>query len=336
MDTQLATHASEAMGEVHEQADLDAYFRDMDTLLAAERPDRFECTGVCRNCGCSHFEYASRSSSHPGSRVCDSCGAVENHLVFWDTMYGNPIPTKSSNYKRIHHWHERVSQLLLLESQIPDDQMLQIAQRLCDGSHSVINKDAVRAVLRSLNMQLYIEKWLQIIFRITGVAPPVPGPSLIAHLDRDFQELQRPFEANRPETRKNFLNYNYVFCRLFQRLGCAQFCMFFPLIKSKVKLAQLEETYAAMLPSIGWEFTELQPVTPFAVHLERPDLLLQQLGARRVPTIRPAPGIGPWRTAGPMSRPPPAKARRPKPEPHRSAPPAPAFQKLGLLKKRRH
>ena len=144
MDTQLATHASEAMGEVHEQADLDAYFRDMDTLLAAERPDRFECTGVCRNCGCSHFEYASRSSSHPGSRVCDSCGAVENHLVFWDTMYGNPIPTKSSNYKRIHHWHERVSQLLLLESQIPDDQMLQIAQRLCDGSHSVINKDAVR------------------------------------------------------------------------------------------------------------------------------------------------------------------------------------------------
>ena len=49
MDTQLATHASEAMGEVHEQADLDAYFRDMDTLLAAERPDRFECTGVCRN-----------------------------------------------------------------------------------------------------------------------------------------------------------------------------------------------------------------------------------------------------------------------------------------------
>ena len=57
--------------------------------------------------------------------------------------------------------------------------------------------------------------------------------------------------------------------------------MFFPLIKSKVKLAQLEETFAAMLPSIGWEFTELQPVTPFAVHLERPDLLLR--GPRRRP-----------------------------------------------------
>ena len=251
-------------------------------------------------------------------------------------MYGNVMPTKSSNYKRIHHWHERISQLLLAESPIPDDEMLQIAASICSGAYTIINKDVIRTVLRSLNMQLYIEKWLQIIFRITGVAPPVPGPSLITHLDRDFQELQRPFESNRPETRKNFLNYNYVFCRLFQRLGCAQFCMFFPLIKSKVKLAQLEETYAAMLPSIGWEFTELQPVTPFAVHLERPDLLLQQLGARRVPTIRPAPGIGPWRTAGPMLRPPPAKGRRPKPEPRRSAPPAPAFQKLGLLRKRRH
>ena len=62
-------------------------------------------------------------------------------------------------------------------------------------------------------MQSYIEKWLQIIYRITGIAPPAPGPQLIRRLDEMFLELQQPFEASKCETRKNVLNYNYVFCR---------------------------------------------------------------------------------------------------------------------------
>ena len=138
------------------------------------------------------------------------------------------VSVATTKYKRIHHWHERISQLQLHESFIPNDQMLQIATVLCDGSHKVINKDVIREVLRSLKMQQYIEKWLQIIQRITKVSPPKPGPQLIHQLDALFLELQKPFEACELQNRKNFLNYNYVFCRLFQKLNCTQFCMFFP------------------------------------------------------------------------------------------------------------
>ena len=312
-----------------------AAFADLEHLLEERRPQ--PAGGACANCGGVSFSRGSNAGQvHCYYDVCNTCGAVVADTYGMADSERYNVRHTSSNYKRIHHWHERISQLLLQESAIPRDDFMQIAERLLDGSHTVINKDVIRGVLRSLNMQLYIEKWLQIIHRVTGIEPPKPGGRLLSMLDQAFIELQQPFAHYKAQGRKNFLNYNYVFCRLFQKLDCTQFCMFFPLIKSKVKLAQLEETYAAMLPSIGWEFTELQPVTPFAVHLERPDLLLQQLGARRVPTIRPAPGIGPWRTAGPMLRPPPAKVRRPKPEPRRSAPPAPAFQKLGLLKKRRH
>ena len=138
-----------------------------------------------------------------------------------------------SNYKRIHHWHERISQLLLAETAIPADEFGRIAQRLLDGTYAVLNKDSIRAVLRSLNMQLFIEKWLQIIQRLTGIEPPKPGPVLMERLDNMFTDLQMPFSHFKRNGRKNFLNYNYVFCRLFQRLGCPQFSMFFPLIKSK-------------------------------------------------------------------------------------------------------
>jgi hypothetical protein len=275
-------------GVAYDQQLLDLVFADLDDLLAAERPVASEFCGICVSCGGARLTYAGSGTSHPGSLVCDSCGVVQPGVVFYETMYGNDYTHKSSNYKRIHHWHERISQLLLMESQIPYDQMLAIAEKLCDGTHSVINKDTVRAVLRSLNMQLYIEKWLQIIFRVTRIAPPIPGNILVHKLDEMFQSLQEPFDCFRIKKRKNFLNYNYVFCRLFQRLDCTQFCMFFPLIKSKQKLKQLDDMWVLMAESLNWEIKPLAQVAPFAVRLEQPDLLLQRLASEYVPPVQAA------------------------------------------------
>ena len=212
--------------------------------------------------------------------------------------------------------------------------MLQIAQKLCDGSHTIVDKDSVRAILRSLNMQTYIEKWLQIIWRITGVTPPMPGPLLLQQLDRLFLDLQRPFNACRAAGRKNFLNYNYVFCRLFQKLGCPKFCMFFPLIKSKAKLRSLDEMWIQMTASIGWPTTPLQPVAPFAVRLERPETLLAHLATR---SAAPAPVVterGPLRKVYRKSDHRRAESPTRSPKQPRSAPPEPELRKLGLLKRR--
>jgi len=264
------------------QETVDAAFADLHSLLAANdvSPDV--------HLRCVHCQsYNLQRSANPGANVqfyncCHDCGAVQPHAFgFTDDhfFHGRHV---QSNYKRIHHWHERISQLLLCESAIPNDVMLQIAERLCDGSYTVINKDAVRCVLRSLNKQLYIEKWLQIIQRITGIEPPKPGSQLLCRLDDLFIELQTPFKNYKQEGRKNFLNYNYCFARLFQKLGCPQFAMFFPLIKSKAKLKALDDTWQQMTKGLGqgWEFTELQHVPPFAVKIQSPDVLLSQLRER--------------------------------------------------------
>ena len=234
------------MAEFDDQAAVDAAFADLDHLLERSEPPR---GNTCVNCGSSDLERCSNvGQTVVFCMVCNMCGAeqpggVEEQVSF---VYIN-----SSNYKRIHHWRERISQLLLCESAIPTDHFLQIAERLCDGSYTIINKDVIRTVLRSLKMQLYIEKWLQIIQRITGIEPPKPGASLVGKLDDMFQELQAPFRANKLGQRKNFLNYNYVFCRLFQKIGCPQFSMFFPLIKSRAKLRHLDEMWDPMVASIG-------------------------------------------------------------------------------------
>ena len=261
----------------YDQHLLDLAFSDLDFLLQPDRPVVGGAHGACVACFGNRLSYAGSGTSHPGSLVCDNCGVVQPGCVFYETMYGRDVARTSSNYKRIHHWHERISQLLLLETPIADDEMLLIAAKLLDGTHAVACKDTIRAILRSLNLQLYIEKWLQIIFRCTNIAPPVPGSGLIQKLDEMFSLLQEPFNCFRTDGRKNFLNYNYVFCRLFQLLDCTQFCMFFPLIKSKQKLKQLDDTWLQMATSLKWEVKPLVQVAPFAVKIERPDLSMQNL-----------------------------------------------------------
>lgn len=281
------------MDTVYDQALLDTIFNDLDVLLAAERPSMDKHDSCCYSCGRSKLIYSGANSSHPGSRVCESCGVVQSGCVFFETMYGKTISHRGSNYKRIHHWHERISQLLLMESQIPPRKMLLIAERICDGTYTILNKDTIRTVLRSLKLQHYIEKWLQIVFRITKVAPPMPGSSLINKLDDMFLQLQEPFECYRLVERKNFLNYNYVFCRLFQRLHCEQFCMFFPLIKSKQKLKVLDDMWETMVRPFGWDTTPMEPMAPFAVRLEKPDSLLSQLKIECDALVQAEPQIEP-------------------------------------------
>lgn len=257
------------------QAAIDLAFADLDSLLAKPEP---VCARQCASCGGTRFDRGANPGQVEGYYdVCTTCGVIVNSTFGCNDAWSHGVPHSCSNYKRIHHWHERISQLLLQESRIPNAHFMQIAERLLDGTYTAINKDVIRQVLRSLNMQMYIEKWLQIIQRCTGLEPPKPGSQLLTMLDNKFIELQRPFACGKDDGRKNFLNYNYVFCRLFQQLDCTQFCMFFPLIKSKQKLKMLDAMWERMASSVGWEVTPLQFVQPFAVKLEQPALLLLRI-----------------------------------------------------------
>jgi hypothetical protein len=254
--------------------DFDLALGDLDYLLELRNAGTdVECTdkSTCV-CGAHDFHYAGSGSPWPGSLLCTRCGCVQNGSapVFYETMYGSFLTCRNSNYKRIHHFHERLSQLVLSETSIPKQDMLRIARALCANGPTTITKDSVRKVLRPLKMQRYIERWLQIIYRLTGKRPPHISDRLIQQLDVLFVELQRPFDVKKKEGRKNFLNYNYVLRRLFQQVGCSKFCIFFPLIKSESKLRQLDETWAEMAKLLNWGVEPLCRSAPFEALLSDP------------------------------------------------------------------
>jgi hypothetical protein len=275
-----------------QQEDVDAAFADYDRALLTlhPRPAYAARTSIiCVSCGAADFTFNNTGSNEPGARVCNRCGVVQPGCIIYEQMFGRRMPPRTSNYKRIHHWHERISQLMLMESQIPTEHMLAIGERILDGTTTALSKDTIRAVLRSLGLQVYIEKWLQIIERCTGVLPPCPGPVVLSKLDDLFLQLQRPFDACKLKGRRNFLNYNYVFCRLFQRMGCTKFCMFFPLIRSKVKLRALDDMWSAMVTSLGWDDPPLEQVVPFCVRIVESGPLLHRLRMKCAETAPPEP-----------------------------------------------
>ncbi|KAL3911242.1 MAG: hypothetical protein SGPRY_008766 [Prymnesium sp.] len=136
----------------------------------------------------------------------------------------------------------------LYESQIavsfkietPFAELFEIAKRLCDGSYTVIDKGAIRSVLRSLKMQTYIEKWLQVIHRIAKIDSP-------SHAWQDARVVARR-----------------------ARLQCDKLCMFFPLIKSSQKLQQLDDTFTSICRYLKWEVKPLKNIAAFAVQLKEP------------------------------------------------------------------
>jgi len=252
---------------------------------------------ACGNCGGRDVVYSTAGSGHSGAAVCPDCGAVLDHIVIFERMHGCVLSTRHSNYRRIHHAHERISQLLIQETPIPLADLVAICEGLLQRNVRTLNKASVRGVLRSLSMQRYIERWLQIVQRLADAAPPRPGPQLLIQVDSIFQELQAPFEAIKPKGRSNFPNYNYIFCRIFQHLGCSEFGCFFPLVKSKAKLEALNAMWFAMCDNLRWPKEPLQAVPEFAIAVDRAALEARLTSLRLAPEETAARKGGPTKTA---------------------------------------
>jgi hypothetical protein len=247
------------------QEDLQYYFDIADSLLNDLKSD--QCNTASRHSNgclrCGHDDLVLCYAD--GCYVCPECGEVSMQQIFekaWDFC------RKFSNYKRIHHFHEHVSQFNLAESSIPEDDMRLIVAQIKEEAFTAINKTNIRKVLRHLKMQHYIEKWLQVMWRVTGQQPPVLSARAAMQLDLMFIQMQLPFMTARPRLRKNFLNYNYVFNRLFQKLGLDQMGMFFPLIKSKSKLAVLDKMWYSICDELRWEKQPMTYVKPFSLRIE--------------------------------------------------------------------
>lgn len=191
-----------------------------------------------------------------GRYLCSACGYVspmpvmENNYSF--ALEGRP----PSSYKRMHHWNERISQWLCMETPLSRDQLAQIEVHFKAVPASRVTKVSIRACLRELKLRKYVEKWVAIRCHIVGSLPPDPDSSVITFLRRMFPHIEGAFEACKPPNRKSLICYNFVFVRLLQLINRPQYYKYFPLIK-KSKLKGIDATWQRMTRLMGVPYMPL-------------------------------------------------------------------------------
>jgi Zn ribbon nucleic-acid-binding protein len=195
-----------------------------------------------------------------GHMVCVECGHSDRIIVdmekinFKDPFYEN----KSTGYKRMNHFSELMNQFQAKETteisqQIYNSIIIEIKkQKIKDPNR--LSKKIMRNILKKLELNQYFEHIPFIINRLTGAPPPTITREIEEKLKQMFKEIQEPFRLYKPSSRKNFLNYNYVFHKFFELLEMDHFLQYFPLLKSPVKLREQEEIYEKICKHLKWEF----------------------------------------------------------------------------------
>ena len=69
-----------------------------------------------------------------------------------------------------------------------------------------------------------------------------------------FEQVQAPFEKYKPSDRKNHLSYNYLLNKLCRIIEIEELCIYFPLLKSREKLAQQDLIWKQICRELGWKF----------------------------------------------------------------------------------
>lgn len=179
--------------------------------------------------------------------------------------------TNSAPYKRQTYFSERVSQWRMQEPDIDEDDWLAIETTFFAGKFTTdgkITKEDVRSVLRAVDNKLegerprfvrkYLEKFLTIRYRLSGL--PSYGRhadgQIVFELKNLFAQLQVPFDrlVRHRGTRYSFPNYNFVFRRCFDLLGCNNYNIDFPPLKSYKKREDIICIWIKLIRYLNWPY----------------------------------------------------------------------------------
>ena len=195
--------------------------------------------------------------------VCCECGTVTPYQI--DSHASLPFeenPGYSLHspfaYKRLNHFTEWINSLQALENtEIPLDVLdavrAEFKKRRISSSDQ-ITPGLVHETLKRLRLNRWYENKNAICQRLGGTPAPRLGPALEDKLKHMFLQIQGPFEKHRPAWRKNFLSYAYCLHKMVQLLGHDELLPYFPLLKSKDKLFQMDTIFRKICADLGWQF----------------------------------------------------------------------------------
>jgi len=198
--------------------------------------------------------------TNDGILYCTDCNTIDYIIIDNERPSYKDPPKEISyfSYNRINHFNEWINQTQGKETtDIPEEVFDKIYLELKKNkinNMATLNYDKIKAILKKIKINKYYEHIPYILNRITGRVNPQLTPELEEKLRNMFKEIQVPFLKHSPQNRKNFLSYSYVLHKFLEILGEYKYLPYFPLLKSREKLHQQEQTWKKICEELNWEF----------------------------------------------------------------------------------
>lgn len=211
---------------------------------------------ICKNCkeeNMTILQYEALS-------ICIKCGHQEVLLAEQNRpiMIHDKKDNMHYSYKRINHFREWCNQVQGKEStDIPNEIFEKILEELKKEKITDTTKltpKYMRSILKKIRTHKYYEHSAYIINRINGVTPPQFSPELEQKLANMFMQTQPLFIKYAPANRLNFISYSYILHKFFLILDMPEYLPLFPLLKSRQKIAQNEETMKKICQQLDWKW----------------------------------------------------------------------------------
>jgi predicted ribosome quality control (RQC) complex YloA/Tae2 family protein len=198
--------------------------------------------------------------AHDGYRYCGDCFTMDHLIVDHDKPSYKDPPKEITyfSYKRINHLNEWLNQIQGKETtDIPDEIyeqiLLEIKKQRITNMASLTN-ERIKSILKHMKVHKYYEHIPHIMYRLNGLPMPNFSPDLEEKLRTMFKQIQTPFLKHSPARRKNFLSYSYVLHKFLQLLEKDEYLNYFPLLKSRDKLASQDTIWKLICKDVGWEY----------------------------------------------------------------------------------
>ena len=220
-------------------------------LAAKARRETFEPPTPKPQCG--HTD--TYTNAKEGEIVCMDCGLVVDAVLC--DIFGNTLPQRCvkprSLYRRKHHFNERLSQWLITTRRVDNETVLKVKELIEMDGHlrTTVTKTRIRHALRQLGLAKHIENWIEIHCEITKRPYPVIEGCTLERIREHFLQIETAFEKHRPEGRKCILSYNFIMSRILQVYNLTDHLKWFPPLKSRAKLKQLDVTWQHMARHMG-------------------------------------------------------------------------------------
>lgn len=217
-------------------------------------------TYVCSECGSLTYILCERSATY----TCNDCGVCtqitgpssSRYMPYDQELQPAPCP-----YRRSNHFMEWLNAFMARQSSTVPAEVFDAIdaelrkQRVTDRSKLTLSR--VRNIMKSLKLNKYYDSTVFIMYKLKGESPPKIGPEIESELISMFSKIQAPFEAAIKQVcpqRKNFLSYSYTIFKFLQLLELDYLLEFFPLLKSREKLAVQDQIWKHICSSIGWRY----------------------------------------------------------------------------------